>query len=203
MILQKQPWDQRFARVLVRPLVGTPVSPNQLTFVTLLLALAGAGLFVPSDPALADWGAGIFVLGRFLDHCDGELARQSGRTSKLGYYLDYVSGALSYAALFICLGIGLRDSFLGDWAMALGAAGAVSAFISMFVNLGIDKLKKLENGDAVGYPGFAGFELEDGIYLLAPIVWAGFSLPFFALAGAGAVVYTLWTLALLLRLSRG
>ncbi len=65
MILQKQPWDQRFARVLVRPLVGTPVSPNQLTFVTLLLALAGAGLLVPGDPALANWGAGIFVLGRF------------------------------------------------------------------------------------------------------------------------------------------
>ncbi|MBO34311.1 MAG: CDP-alcohol phosphatidyltransferase [Rhodospirillaceae bacterium] len=199
-MLQKQPWDQRFAGVLVKPLIGTPVSPNQLTFVTLLLALAGAGLFVPGDPLLANYGAGIFVLARFFDHCDGELARQSDQTSKLGYYLDYVSGALSYAALFVCLGIGLRDSFLGNWAVALGAAGAASALISMFVNLGIDKLKRLENGDTVGYPSFAGFELEDGIYLLAPIVWVGFSLPFFVLAGAGAAVYMLWTLALLLRL---
>ncbi len=201
--MQKKPWDQRFASVLVKPLAGTPVSPNQLTLVTLLLALAGAGLFIPGDPALADWGAGIFILARFFDHCDGELARQTGRTSKLGYYLDYVSGALSYAALFICLGIGLRDSLLGEWAMVLGAAGAVSALTSLFVNLGIDKLKKLADGNVVGYPSFAGFELEDGVYLLAPIVWAGFSLPFFALAGVGAVAYMLWTLTSLLRLGRG
>jgi len=200
--MKTPPWDQRIAARLVRPLVATPVTPNMLTLATLAIALAGAGLFVPGDPDLADWGAGLFVLARFLDHFDGELARQSGKTSRLGYYLDYVSGALSYGALFVCLGIGFWGGPLGHWAMVLGLAGMASALISMFLNLGIDEAKQLKDGDAVGYPGFAGFELEDGIYLIAPITWAGYLMEFFTLAGIGAALYTLYSLLSLLRLKR-
>ncbi|MCH7487940.1 MAG: CDP-alcohol phosphatidyltransferase family protein, partial [Proteobacteria bacterium] len=184
------PWDQRIARVLVKPLVRSPVTPNQVTAATLLIALAGAGLFIPGEADLADWGAGLFVLSRFLDHFDGELARQKAMTSRLGYYLDYISGGLSYAALFLCLGVGFASPPLGAWAYVLGGAGAAAAVASMFLNLEIDKRG---DGEAVGYPGFAGFELEDGIYLLAPITWAGFLLPFFVAAGIGAVLYCLWT----------
>ncbi|MDH5749334.1 MAG: CDP-alcohol phosphatidyltransferase family protein [Rhodospirillales bacterium] len=197
--MKKPPWDQQIASVLVKPLVATPISPNQLTLFTLAVALAGAALFAVGDPVAANWGAGLFVLARFMDHFDGELARQSGKTSKLGYYLDYISGALSYGALFLCLGIGFRDSVLGDWAWVLGIAGCASALISMFLNLGIDKAQELEEGEAIGYPGFAGFELEDGIYLIAPITWAGLLLPFFAAAGTGAAIYTLWSLFVLLK----
>ena len=198
--MKNPPWDQRIARVLVRPLVRTPLTPNQLTVFTLVVAVTGAGLLATGDPVHANWGAGLFVLARFLDHFDGELARQKNMKSRLGYYLDYVSGALSYGALFLCIGIGLRESALGPWAIALGAAGATSAILSMFLNLGIDKAEKLTDGDAIGYPGFAGFELEDGIYLIAPITWAGCLMPFFAAAGIGATVYCLWTLWTLVRL---
>jgi phosphatidylglycerophosphate synthase len=199
--MKTPPWDQRIARVLVKPLVKSPVTPNQMTMFTLAVALAGAGLLATGDAVNADWGAGLFVLARFLDHFDGELARQKGMTSRIGYYLDYVSGALSYAALFLCLGIGFIDSPLGPWAIVLGLAGAASAVVSMFTNLGIDKhIEHDEEKDAIGYPGFAGFELEDGIYLIAPITWAGFLMPFFVAAGIGAGVYCLWTCWTLFRL---
>ncbi|MGH6660328.1 MAG: CDP-alcohol phosphatidyltransferase family protein [Rhodospirillales bacterium] len=198
------PWDQRIARVLVKPLVKSPVTPNQITIVSLVVALVGAGLLAEGSAAYANWGAGVFVLARFMDHFDGELARQKGMTSRLGYYLDYLSGALSYGALFICIGIGLRESALGPWAITLGLVGAASAILSMVVNLDIDKYLKADAGkDAVGYPGFAGFELEDGIYLLALITWLGFLIPFFVLAGIGSAVYCLWTCWSLFRLKRG
>ena len=64
------PWDQRAARVLVRPLVHSPVTPNQLTFFTLLLALVGVGLFAVGDLALSNWGAGLFALGALEPHQD-------------------------------------------------------------------------------------------------------------------------------------
>lgn len=200
MTMQGPPWDQRLASILVRPLAKTPVTPNQVTIFTLLVAWAGAALLATGDAGLANWGAGIFVLARFLDHFDGELARQTGRKSRLGYYLDYLSGAGSYGALFLCMGIGFRDTDLGFWAVALGAAGTASAVISMFINLGIDKAQDLADGEACGYPGFLGFELEDGIYLLAPVTWLGFLYPFFVAAGIGATIYTLWSLATLVRL---
>ena len=183
--MKSLPWDQRIARVAVKPLVRTAVTPNHATLVTLLLALAGAGLLAVGEPTLANWGAGVFVLARFLDHFDGELARQKGMASRFGYYFDYVTGALSYGALFLCIGIGLRHGALGGWALALGLAGIVSAVVSMFVNLQIDKHQG-GDGDACGYPAFAGVELEDGIYLLAPITWLGFLTPFFIAAALGA-----------------
>ena len=200
--MKSLPWDQRIARVAVKPLVRTSVTPNQLTAATLLLALAGAGLLAVGEPTLANWGAGVFVLARFLDHFDGELARQKGMASRFGYYFDYATGALSYGALFLCIGIGLRHGALGDWALALGLAGTVSALVSMFVNLQIDKHQG-GDGDARGYPAFAGFELEDGIYLLAPITWLGFLTPFFTAAAVGATVYCLWSLWTLIGLRRG
>ncbi len=194
------PWDQRAARVLVRPLVKSPVTPNQVTVATLVIALAGAWLMAVGQ---FGWGAGLFVLARFMDHFDGELARQKGMSSRLGYYLDYVAGTGSYGALFMGMGMGLMDGPLGGWALVLGVAGAASALASMFLNLGIDRHREGQTaGDAVGYPAFAGFELEDGIYLLAPIAWLGFLTPFFVAAGIGATVYCWWTLATLLRLRR-
>jgi phosphatidylglycerophosphate synthase len=199
--MKSLPWDQRIARVVVRPLVRTSVTPNQLTAATLLLAVAGAALLAVGDQHAANWGAGVFVLARFMDHFDGELARQKGMASRFGYYFDYVAGALSYGALFLCIGIGLRHGPLGGWALALGLAGIVSAVASMFVNLQIDKHQG-GDGDAVGYPAFAGFELEDGIYLLAPITWLGFLTPFFTAAAAGATVYCLWSLWTLIGLRR-
>lgn len=198
--MKNPPWDQRIARVLVKPLLATPITPNQLTVLTLAVALSGVGLLAEGGRVYTNWGAGLFVLARFLDHFDGELARQNGMTSRFGYYLDYISGAISYGALFLCLGIGFYSSPLGNWAIVLGLSGTASAMISMFTNLSLDKHLELEDDadhDAVGYPGFAGFELEDGIYLIAPITWAGYLMPFFVAAGIGAVIYclcTCWTL---------
>src|SRR5690606_1312935 len=93
-----------------------------------------------------------------------------------------------------------RHEALGMWTVALGSGGAACAILSMFTNLGIDKQTGGdETGDAVGYPGVAGFELEDGIYLLWPVTWLGFLYPFFLAASAGATVYFLWTCLTLLK----
>lgn len=179
------------------------LTPNQLTAVSLLLALAAAGLFALGDSRAADWAAGLFVLARFLDHFDGELARLTGRATRFGYYFDYATGGASFAALFLGLGIGFSGGPLGAWAILLGAGGAAAAILSMVLNLELDQRLDLRDGEAVGYPGVLGFELEDGVYLLAPITWLGWLMPFFVAAGIGATVYCGWTLARVIRAGRG
>jgi phosphatidylglycerophosphate synthase len=188
--MNKPPFDQRLARILVRPLIRTGMTPNQMTTVTLVLAAVGAVLIALGEAPQIHWGAALFALARFLDHFDGELARQTGQTSRFGYFYDYVAGASSYAALFIGLGVAFADGWLGGWAVVLGAVGAISAFLSMVLNLNIDKH---EGQGTATYPGFGGFELEDGIYLIAPIVWLGWAQPFFIAAGIGAGIYASWT----------
>ena len=192
---QKVPYDQQLARILVKPLLGSVISPNHITMLTLLMALAACVLFSQGDPVCSNWAAGIFILARFFDHFDGELARLQGASSRFGYYFDYVAGGISYAALFIGLGLGHTDGGLGIWAIVLGGAGAAASVISLFSNLGIDeRTDGLGAGETIGYPGFAGFELEDGIYLIAPVTWLGYLTPFFIASGIGAIVYCLWTI---------
>ena len=189
------PWDQVIAQRLVKPLSKTPVTPNQLTLITAVLAFFGAGLLASGDREWANWGASLFVFARFLDHFDGELARLKGMKTKFGYYLDYAAGMGSYAAFFLALGFGFRENFFGHWSIIIGAIGALAAIVGAFSNIAMDRYNgNDETGDAAGYPGFAGFELEDGIYLLAPITWLGYLYPFFLAAGTGAAIYSLWTL---------
>ncbi|MEM7253319.1 MAG: CDP-alcohol phosphatidyltransferase family protein [Pseudomonadota bacterium] len=189
----KIPYDQQVARYSAPYLARARITPNQVTAFSVLLTLFSAWLFAIGERDAMAWAAGLFVLGRFLDHFDGELARHTQKSSRFGYYFDYVAGALSYAALFIGLGIGFAGSSLGGWSMGLGLAGAAASLISLGLNVDLDRTTGLEDGDAIGYPSAGGFELEDGIYLLAPVTWLGFLLPFFVLAGIGACVYCLWT----------
>ncbi|MGA0393992.1 MAG: CDP-alcohol phosphatidyltransferase family protein [Rhodospirillales bacterium] len=74
MALKMPPWDQRIARILVKPLVKTPIAPNHLTWVSLIVALTGCWLIAQGTSSALNWGVGLFVLSRFLDHFDGELA---------------------------------------------------------------------------------------------------------------------------------
>ena len=62
---------------------------------SLALGVAAGGLFACGEARAAGWGAALFMLARFVDHADGELARLTGRTSRIGYCYDYVAGALS------------------------------------------------------------------------------------------------------------
>ncbi len=181
-------WDQRIAAYLVRPLVDTSVTPNQVTTVSLLFSLAGAALLATGDRSAENWGAGLFMLGRFLDHFDGELARQTGKTSRFGYVYDYVAGCLSYSMLFLALGIGMRDGLIGPWSIGLGILSAPIILATTLL-----ALKLADDGDDDDYPIFAGFELEDGIYLIGPIVWLGWIEPFFLCGSIGVVLFGIWT----------
>lgn len=186
------PWDQRLARVLVRPLAHTPVTPNQLTLASLLTSVLGAILLAGEPEASKNWGAVIFVAGRFLDHFDGELARITDRTSRGGYYFDYFAGCMSYVALFAGVAIGVSAVLSEGMTILLGVLGGISAVLVMVLDFRLDEAAG--DGSATGYPVWMGFELEDGIYLLVPVTWLGYLHLFFVLAAVGAVLFALWTL---------
>jgi len=200
--MSTQPYDQRAAAVLAVYLCRAKIHPNHVTAVSLILALLGASLLALGEAWPSYLGAGLFVVARFLDHVDGQVAVLADKRSTFGYYFDYVTGALSYAALFLGMGIGLADGTLGNWAYVLGGAGTVSAIVAAFLNVDLDRRIGLTDGESVGYPEFGGFELEDGIYLIAPIAWLGWLTPFFVLSGIGAAIYCIWTLGRLLVIRR-
>jgi archaetidylinositol phosphate synthase len=185
------PWDQRLTRRLVRPLARTPLRPNHITTLSLALGVGAGLLFARGETPAAGWGAALFMLARFVDHADGELARLTGRSSRLGYYYDYVAGALSSVALFTGIGVGYAGGPLGDWALALGLAASVAALAGMGFGLAADARRGSGDGP---YPRWGPFELEDGIYLIGPITWLGGLAGFFVLGALGQIVFSAFRL---------
>src|SRR3970040_935971 len=161
-----KPFDQRLANLLVTPFKNTPVHPNHLTTVTLLLGQAAAWMFAFAI-GLA-WRAGLlYMLAVFSDHMDGELARMTGKTSSFGHDYDYIVGGINYTSLFIGIGIGLHES-AGDWALALGLLAGLSNPCILYLRMQMERKFGLE---AVEHPAHAGFEIEDFVYLIGPITW--------------------------------
>lgn len=184
------PWDQRLARRLVRPLAKTPITPNQVTTASLLLGVSG-GVLLGFGGAAAGWGALCYMLAQFVDHMDGELARLTERTSTFGHFYDHVAGGIFEVTLFLGIGIGLRDSVLADWAPVLGVIAAVS--VGVTVSLRAEMSRRFGN-DSIAQPSWAGFEIEDIMYLVGPITWAGGLMPFLLLAAVGMPVYMVMTI---------
>jgi len=73
---------------VVRMLYTTPITPNQITFLSLVFGLLSFGFYVSNRSDALMWG-GLFLYGKvFLDNVDGNLARVRGTSSRFGRFLD-------------------------------------------------------------------------------------------------------------------
>lgn len=131
-------WNRFVARplaaALVVPLARTSITPNQVTFATLPVFLAGAALLaiVPSWGALIG-GAAIIEFSYVLDCADGQLARLKGTSSPVGAHLDFLMDELKAFALVAAVAVRLwlpaRDPF---WLLeGLAGLGIVAGAISL------------------------------------------------------------------------
>lgn len=189
--MNEVPWDQKLARILAKPLVRTPVHPNHITTLALLIGLAAAWLFSLGDRDAANWAAALFVLAAFLDHVDGELARLAGKTSRFGHYYDHVVSGVTYTAGFIGIGIGMSHGVLGWWAIPLGIVAGISITIILSVRLGME----IKHGkESIRQRNFAGFQAEDVLYVVGPVTWLGGMMPFLVAAGVGAPLFLIWVI---------
>lgn len=183
-----KPYDQRLARLLVAPLARTPIHPNHLTTVTLVLGQAAALLFALRID-LAGVAALLYMLAVFSDHMDGELARMTGKTSAFGHAYDYLVGGVNYTALFIGIGIGL-DGIAGKWALILGLGAGLSNPFILWLRM---RMENKFGAAAVEHPAHGGFELEDFVYLIGPLTWVAGILWFFIPFACGNIGYLGWT----------
>ena len=192
------PWDQRLARILVKPLTRTPITPNQITSVSLLCGVAG-GVMLGMGGAAMGWGALLYVLAQFIDHMDGELARATGRTSVFGHYYDHVAGGIFEVVMFAGIGIGLQQTAfaplgldaLGPWASTMGAVAAIAVGVTVTLRM---EIFRAFGRDAIDQPGFAGFEIEDIMYVVGPLAWFGGLDVFLLLASIGTPIFMVMTI---------
>lgn len=87
-----KPQDNIIARRLFRPisfpltrlLAATPITPNQITTVTMMLVAFGIWLTARPEPHSVTLGSLVILISNYIDCCDGEIARLKLRSSRLG-----------------------------------------------------------------------------------------------------------------------
>jgi len=166
-------WIHKIARAtIVRPLARTPVTPNQVTTVRILAGVAAAVALAYGNQEWSNYGAVLFMLSMLLDRADGDLARMTGRTSPGGHTYDLFADAFCNALIFVGLGIGLRDSGFGLWAIPMGilAGGAVATILMLVI-----RIEKLQGARAAEIGSFFGFDPDDAMLAIPVAVLLGWS----------------------------
>lgn len=183
-------WSHVIARPLVRPMIGTAIRPNHLTTARLLTGVAACVCLALGTHAGTWWGGWLWILSAFLDRADGELARLGNLSSRAGHLYDTYADFAVNTLLFVAMGVGLRHSVLGAWAIPLGLLAGVSLLLgSIFSHL----LERRSPPGTKAYAGRWGFDVEDALYLMAPLAWLGWLSPILVGAAAGATAIMLLT----------
>jgi len=132
----RKPIDGLICRTLNRPvsiglsslLAYTPITPNALSFVTFLTALAGSAMLITHNFIAA---AILIHIASVIDGCDGEVARLKYKTSRLGAWLDTVLDDVSTLVFSVALGFGLLTYIGGIWGQVLFAMCIAAAILTL------------------------------------------------------------------------
>lgn len=188
------PWDARLARRLVGPLVHSWVMPNHLTTLRLLVGLAAAAAFVPGRYGWSNVAALLLILSNFLDHTDGELARMSGKASRIGHLYDLASDAAVTILLFVAIGVGIgiaakpgSDLIVPPAVLGLAAGSAIALIFYLRM-----RIEELMGKAATKQASLGGFETEDVLYLLPLVTLSNALVPMLVAASICAPLYAVW-----------
>ncbi|AKH81374.1 CDP-diacylglycerol--glycerol-3-phosphate 3-phosphatidyltransferase [Streptomyces sp. CNQ-509] len=140
------------------------VSPDTVTFVGTLGVMAGALAFFPRGEFF--WGTVIITLFVFSDLIDGTMARQSGRSSRWGAFLDSTLDRAADSAVFG--GIALWYAGDGDDLMMCAVA--------IFCLAGGQVVSYTKaRGESIGLPVKVNGLMERADRLVITLVLAGFA----------------------------
>ncbi|NIV76144.1 MAG: CDP-alcohol phosphatidyltransferase family protein [Gammaproteobacteria bacterium] len=183
-------WIHRVARVGIRPLLNTRVTPNQLTTVRLATGIGAAVLFGLGPGPHAYWAGALFLLSMVLDRADGELARIGGKSTPWGHNYDLVSDALCNALVFVAIGVGLRHGALGAATIPMGVmAGAAIACI-LWLML---RIEGLHGHRSAHFKSAAGFDADDAMLIVPVSAFLGLTEPLLVAAFVGAPLFAMYT----------
>jgi CDP-diacylglycerol--glycerol-3-phosphate 3-phosphatidyltransferase len=117
----KRGWE-RLTERLVGLLAAAGVTPNQVSFVGLVIAISAAPLFATGWLSLGAW---VFAAGSVTDSFDGALARRTGTASEVGAFLDSIFDRIGEAAALagVAVYLAIADRYLAVGAIVIALLG--------------------------------------------------------------------------------
>jgi len=170
----RQAWRARIEAPVAAVFVRTHLTPNMLTLIGFGIAVVGAYL-----AAVQLWiAAGLVVgFGAAFDMFDGALARATGKSSKLGAFLDSTFDRAGEAIVYvgIVVGVGALDSEGSQTGGQLFVVAAVAAMAASFmVSYTRAKSESLgfSAGSGMANVGLAPREVRM-VILVIGLIWTG------------------------------
>jgi CDP-diacylglycerol--glycerol-3-phosphate 3-phosphatidyltransferase len=183
---------QRIEAPVAAIFIRTHLTPNMLTVIGFGIAVIGAYL-----AATQSWiAAGLVVgFGAAFDLFDGALARATGKSSKLGAFLDSTFDRAGEAVVYVGLVIGLLR--LNDVnGAALAAAAMAAAFMVSYTRAKSESLG-FSSGKGMANVGLAPREVRS-VILVIGLIGAAFN--YQLLIGAIALIAILATVTAIQRI---
>jgi phosphatidylglycerophosphate synthase len=114
--------------------VRTPVTPNQISGLSLCIGLGAVWCFWYATAASAALGVLCYALACVVDHSDGEIARLTFQESRFGAHLDWAIDTVIHAGLVLAMAVssggGAATAVIG----IVGASGvALSALFARYL----------------------------------------------------------------------
>ncbi len=125
--------NHHFSRPITDLLSRTPVTPNQVTVVAILVGLVAAALLLEGSYLCMALAGVLLELQSILDSCDGELARLRFQYSKLGQWLDNIGDDIVDNAFIACAGVAAGGLWL--WVGAVAASLRLLASLAVFIEV--------------------------------------------------------------------
>ncbi len=125
----------------------TPITPNQVTLLSLVASLAAAYCFAFGGLSMLAAGAAWYAAANILDCADGQLARVQGSGTPNGRLVDGVADYIGTVAIFLGVGIGFSRLGMNLWPETI-LAGVSSAFLAIFFDQRQSAFIAASRGDA-------------------------------------------------------
>ena len=106
------------ALVFSRLFIRLRIKPNAITLLSMAFGVTGALFFISHNWWVNFAGVLLQIFAAILDCCDGQVARLTKQTSRLGRVLDGTCDTVNFAAVYLALGIRM----MGDAARPLDLA---------------------------------------------------------------------------------
>jgi len=132
---QLLPLTRHLSYPLTLFLLKLPISPNQVTALSLAAGLAGAWYFSLGTMDAGVIGGLLLIACYTLDNCDGEIARLKNLSSEWGAQFDDLADWLVDAAFFAGLGYGVTAATGEAFWLWLGLAATAGATIDYGIDL--------------------------------------------------------------------
>ena len=183
-------WTHKLARLAVKPLIDSPITPNHLTTLRLVTGLAACMGFAHGDRSWAVWGGVLWIASAFLDRADGELARLTGKMSRNGHLYDYACDVIVNGLVFVAIGIGLRSNSFGTGYIIIGFISGITVSAASLLS---ERLERMNSDMGKAYEGRAGFDFDDILYIFGPIAWLDLLQLLLIGAAVGGPAFAGWT----------